>query len=54
MYDRLKQAQNAASDAVVKTLENRFDLFKTAKDLHEKYNNRECEGVIFSDKKTEK
>lgn len=54
MYNRLKQAQSAASDAVVKTLENGFDLFKTAKDLHEKYNNKDCKEVNFSDKKNDK
>lgn len=43
MSNRWKQAHNAASDAVVKTFENRFDLFKTAKYLHEKHSSKESE-----------
>lgn len=46
MINRWKQAQNAASDAITKTLENGFDIFKTAKDLHEKYTDENSRSEI--------
>ncbi|MCW3795411.1 hypothetical protein OM416_27770 [Paenibacillus sp. LS1] len=35
-----KEAQNAASDAIYLTIENSFNIFKTAKDLKDKYDEK--------------
>lgn len=39
MTDKWDQMKDAAIDAVSKTLENNFDVLKTAQDLNEKYGN---------------
>jgi|GEM_PF-2433130 len=39
MTDKWDQMKDAVRDAISKTLENKFDVIKTAQDLNEKYGN---------------
>lgn len=40
MSDKIQEIKNAAKDAVTKTLDNNFNVIKTAKELNDKYGNK--------------
>lgn len=41
MSDKWNTMKDAAQDAVTKTLDNNFDVIKTAKELNDKYSNND-------------
>lgn len=41
MSNKWELVKNSAIDAVTKTLDNRFDILKTAKELNDKYSEKD-------------